>query len=138
VGLLNWAKQARTISAADLGGSYIRLGRFRKVGEQKKQLKARAREKRREALRLRKTPMDARKALMNAQALLLKTETSSAAAESEEANLLDSIAKLEERSSRMLQREMQALGELDTIDGEQESPWPSLSSSRQAFLQLSR
>jgi len=89
------------------------LEEFRRVGEQKKHLKSKALAKRREALRLRKTLMDARKAMLDA-------EQKSAAAESEEADLLESLAALEDKSSRMLKREMQALGVMNPLDNEQE------------------
>jgi len=71
------------------------LEEFRKVGEQKKQLKSKSRLKRREIARLRKVLADA---------------------ESEDADLQDSLAQLDEVSSRMLHREMQALGVFNSVD----------------------
>jgi hypothetical protein len=67
---------------------------FRKVGEQKKQLISKSRLKRREIARLRKTL---------------------AALEESDADIQDSLAALEDKSSRMLRREMQALGAFDNI-----------------------
>jgi hypothetical protein len=75
------------------------LEEFRKVGEQKKQLLLKSRAKRREVARLRQ--------------VLAKAEL-------EEADLNDGVAKLEEISSRMLKREMQALGVMEPLDTEQE------------------
>jgi hypothetical protein len=72
---------------------------FRKVGEQKKQLVSKTRAKRREIARLRKVLAEA---------------------ESEEADLEDSLALLEEKSSKMLRREMLALGVMEPLDTEQE------------------
>jgi hypothetical protein len=75
---------------------------FRKVGEQKKQLVAKTRAKRREIARLRKVLAEA---------------------EGDEADLEDSLAVLEEKSSKMLQREMLALGVMSPLDNEQEVAW---------------
>jgi hypothetical protein len=72
---------------------------FRKVGEQKKQLVSKTRAKRREIARLRKVLAEA---------------------ESEEADLEDRLSLLEEKSSKMLRREMLALGVMEPLDTEQE------------------
>jgi hypothetical protein len=103
------------------------LEEFRKVGEQKKLLQSQAAEKRRDALRRRKALMDARKASMEARKLLAESEASlvlaeeqSLEAESEEARLSAEIAFLDDKSSRMLRREMQALGVMAPLDNERE------------------
>jgi len=75
----------------DCDGSFS-LEEFRKVAEQKKQIQSKSRDKRREIARLR--------------AVL-------AAAEAEDVELQDSVAKLDDVSDRMLRREMQALGVLN-------------------------
>jgi hypothetical protein len=72
---------------------------FRKVGEQKKRLQAESRAKRREIAHLR--------------GVLAEVEA-------EDVGIQDSLAQLEERSSRMLRREMQALGVMDSLGTEQE------------------
>jgi hypothetical protein len=82
------------------------LAEFRKVGEQKKQLASKTRVKAREIVRLRKTLAAAAKVLADAEA--------------EKADLEDSLALLEEKSAKMLQREMLALGVMDSLDGDQE------------------
>lgn len=103
------------------------LEQFRKVGVEKKRLQSQAHRKRREALRLRKTLMDARKAsieareaMVESEALLAEAEEHAHAADLEEAALNESIASLDERSSRMLRREMQALGVMDALPEERE------------------
>jgi len=96
----------------DCDGTFS-MEEFRKVGEQKKLLQAQCRDKRREMARLRKTLMEARLAMMAA-------ETNLASVESEEVELSDSLASLEDISSRMLRREMLALGALNSLDTEQE------------------
>ncbi|KAG9796164.1 hypothetical protein KCU88_g196, partial [Aureobasidium melanogenum] len=70
------------------------LEEFRKVGEQKKCLQEKSRAKRREIARLRR--------------LLAK-------AEEEDSSLQDSVAELDERSNRMLKREIQALGVFEQV-----------------------
>jgi len=75
---------------------------FRKVGEQKKQLQSKSRRKRREIARLRQVLLKAQKDLLDA--------------EESDSDLQDSIAKLEEQSSRMLRREMEALGVFDSVE----------------------
>jgi hypothetical protein len=82
----------------DYDGTFS-LEEFRKIGEQKKQLKAKALEKRREIARLRK----------------VLTEL-----EEEDMAVQDDLVKLDDISSRMLQREMQALGIMDSVGNEQE------------------
>jgi len=72
---------------------------LRKIGEQKKQLSAKSRAKRREIARLRKTL---------------------ASLEEDDADLQDSLAKLDEVSSNMLKREMQALGAFDRLPASDE------------------
>ena len=67
---------------------------LRKIGEQKKQIAAKSRAKRREIARLRKTLADL---------------------EGDDADLQDSLARLDEVSSNMLKREMQALGAFDKL-----------------------
>jgi len=75
------------------------LEEFRKVGEQKKALQAQAREERRKIAQLRRVLAEA---------------------EAKEVNLQDSIAQVEEVSSRMLRREMQVLGVMESLDSGQE------------------
>jgi hypothetical protein len=78
------------------------LEEFRRVGEEKKRLQGQARDERRRIMRLRKV-------LAAAQAEL-------ADAEMKEVDLQDSIAAVEETSSRMLRREMQVLGVMGSLD----------------------
>lgn len=75
----------------DCDGTFA-LEEYRKVGEHKKQLQSKSRLKRREIARLRKVLAEA---------------------EAEDANLQDSIADLDLKASRMLKREMLALGVLE-------------------------
>jgi hypothetical protein len=75
------------------------LEEFRKVGEEKKRLQAQYREERRKVVALRKALVEA---------------------ESREVDLQDSIAEVEEISSRMLRREMQVLGVMGSLDSEKE------------------
>jgi hypothetical protein len=75
------------------------LEEFRKVGEQKKLIEAQAREKRRAIAKLRKALADL---------------------EAEDVDLQDDLARLNDVSSRMLRREMTALGVMDSLDTEQE------------------
>ena len=82
----------------DCDGTFS-LEEFRKVGEQRKQLKAKSLEKRREIARLRKTLAEL---------------------EEEDVAVHDDLAKLDDISSRMLQREMQALGVMNSVGSEQE------------------
>jgi hypothetical protein len=82
------------------------LEEFRRVVDQKRALRAKARASRSEVLRLRKVAAEAQAAL--------------AAAESGELAEEEELAKLEERSSRMLRREMQALGVMESLDSGQE------------------
>ncbi|EXJ65082.1 hypothetical protein A1O7_01422 [Cladophialophora yegresii CBS 114405] len=79
---------------------------LRKIGEQKKQLSAKSRAKRREIARLRKTLVDARRSLAALECEMAKVEE-------EDSSLQDSITKLDEVSSNMLKREMMALGAFD-------------------------
>ena len=92
---------------------------FRKVGEQKKRLAARSRAKRREIARLRKvlieTQAHAQAVIAEAQAAGAHAQAALAEAESEDVGLQEGLAVLEDRSSRMLQREMQALGVMNTL-----------------------
>ena len=76
------------------------LEEFRKVGELKKQIREKARLKQREMQLLRRRLLEAQQALADV--------------ELENVNLEDEVARLEEVSSRMLRREMQALGVLET------------------------
>ena len=121
----------------DCDGTFS-LEEFRKIGEQKKLLKRRARERRLETSRLRTLQstmqLEARRAKLaadEARQALLATEAAAeerlaeamrrtAAAELEEAALAEQIARLKETSSRMLKREMLALGVMDPLDSEQE------------------
>ncbi|KAK5175952.1 hypothetical protein LTR44_011482 [Exophiala sp. CCFEE 6388] len=68
------------------------LEEFRKVVDEKKAFEEKSRRKRKEIARLRRALADA---------------------ESEDSQLQDSLSRLEEVSSRMIRREMQALGVLD-------------------------
>lgn len=87
------------------------LQEFRKVGDQKKSIKEKSQRKRREIAKL-------RKALV--------------ALEDEDNDLQEELARLDDISSRMLKREMQALGVFEQLDPEQEiamaadhfSDWP--------------
>jgi DNA repair exonuclease SbcCD ATPase subunit len=79
---------------------------FRKVGEQKKQLQSKSRLKRREIQRLRKVLLEAQSALNEA--------------EEQDSDLQESLAQLEQKSSDMLKREMQALGVFNSVGIEQE------------------
>jgi len=96
------------------------LEEFRKVGEQKKLLQARAAEKRRVNMRHRKALMDARQAAIVAQASLVAAEKQAMEAEVEEADLSAEIAYLDDQSSRMLRRELQALGVMSSVEESQE------------------
>jgi hypothetical protein len=82
------------------------LEEYRKVGERKKRLQGQARDERRRILRLRKVLAAAQKELADA--------------ELSEVTLQDSIAAAEETSSRMIRREMQVLGVMDSLDSEKE------------------
>jgi hypothetical protein len=82
----------------DCDGTFS-LEEFRKIGEQKKQLKVKALEKRREIARLRKVLAEL---------------------EEEDVAVQDDLVRLDDISSRMLQREMQALGVMDSVGNEQE------------------
>lgn len=86
---------------------------LRKVGEQKKQLSAKSRAKRREITRLRKTLTEARRSLA-------ALESEMAEVEEEDISLQDSLARLDEVSNNMLKREMMALGAFDRVPVEQE------------------
>jgi hypothetical protein len=89
----------------DCDGTFS-LEEFRKVGEQKKTEQEKRRQKSKEIARLRRALMDAQRALV--------------AAEEEQNELDDSIAHLEEVSSTMLRREMQALGVFNSLPEGQE------------------
>ena len=58
--------------------------------------------------------------MLEAEEQTSAAEAASVAAEQEEADLSASIAVLEQKSSRMLQRELQALGVMDSLDTDQE------------------
>jgi len=75
------------------------LEEFRKVGEQKKKLASKSREKRKEIARLRKALAEA---------------------ECEDNEVQDSLAHLEDVSERMIRREMLALGAFDRVPENQE------------------
>ena len=81
---------------------------LRKIGEQKKQIAAKSRAKRREIARLRKTLLEARRSLAALECEMVEQEE-------EDSSLQDSLAKLDEVSSNMLKREMQALGAFDKL-----------------------
>ena len=83
------------------------------MGEQKRALRSKARDKQRRVARLRRTLIEARKAILEAESEL-------ASAEESDLQLQDSLAKLEEKSNNILKREMQALGVLNSVDSEQE------------------
>jgi hypothetical protein len=76
-------------------------------------LLAQAREEGRRLARLRKT-------MVEAQARYLAAQAELAEAESKDADLQHDITRVEEISSRMLRREMQVLGVMDSLDNEQE------------------
>jgi hypothetical protein len=95
------------------------LEEYRRVGDLKKQLLEKSRQKRREMQRLRKTLMNARQQLADAQRTLGDAEKAVGDVEAEDNDLQNSIAELEDRSSRMIQREMQALGVVNSLDTEQ-------------------
>ena len=103
----------------DCDGTFS-LEEFRRVGEQKKQMEAKAREKRRQVIRLRGALKESRQAMEEARQAMLKVETTVLAAESEEADLQDGLSELEATSSRMLEREMRALGVLNSLPPEAE------------------
>ncbi|KAK5936453.1 hypothetical protein PMZ80_011308 [Knufia obscura] len=89
------------------------LEEFRKVGELKRAKQQKRREKSKQITKLRSALLTARQALQEAEATMLATE--------EEINEIDeSIAALEDKSSRMLKREMQALGVFNSLPDEQE------------------
>ena len=89
------------------------LEEFRKVGELRKAEQQKRREKSKQMTKLRSVLLAARQALQDAETTMLETE--------EEINAIDeSIAALEDKSSRMLKREMQALGVFDSLPDEQE------------------
>lgn len=83
------------------------------MGEQKKSVSAKSRQKRKEIAKLR---------------------AALAALEDEDNDLQDELQKLDDISSRMLRREMQALGAFDKLDDNQEiavasdhfSDWPAI------------
>ena len=121
----------------DCDGTFS-LEEFRKIGEQKRLLKEKARERRLETSRLRtlqsSVQLEARRAKLaadEARQVLLVAEAAAeerlaeamrrtAAAELEEVALAEQIAKVKETSSRMLKREMLALGVISPLDNEQE------------------
>jgi len=82
----------------DCDGSFS-LEEFRKVVDEKKVFQEKSRRKRKEIVRL-------RRALVQAQDALC-------AAESEDSEFQESLSRLEDISSRMIQREMSALGVLE-------------------------
>lgn len=87
----------------DCDGTFS-LEEFRRVGEQKKELREKSRRKRKEIARLRRVLLDAQAALASAEEADNETQ--------------DSLAALERQSERMLQREMQALGVFNNIDSD--------------------
>ena len=89
------------------------LEEFRKVGEQKKLVQAKSLQKQRELARLRQNLLRAQHAFLEAQSALATVET-------EHIGLQGDIAALEEISSRMLRREMQALGVFDSVPSDHE------------------
>lgn len=88
------------------------LEEFRRVGDQKKEVRQKSRQKRKEIARLRR--------------LLLE-------AEEEDVALQDSLAELEQKSEAMLRREMQALGVLEPFSDEQLVAWGSAEPSLPAL-----
>jgi len=86
---------------------------FRKVSDQKRLIKEQALHKQRELER-------ARKRMIEARAILMKMETEFSLVESEKSSLDEETLRLEETASRMLRREMQALGVVNSLDNERE------------------
>lgn len=104
---------------AECDGSFS-LAELRRVGEQKKVLKSKSRAKRREISRLRQKRVLAYGALLEAQQELAKIDADIAKEEDDDIAFTDDLSRLEEKSSLMLRREMQALGALDEVsEGEE-------------------
>lgn len=93
-----------TNSNVSCSGSFS-VFELRSVSEEKKRIEAKAREKRKQMLKLRKAMMDARKALQEAEEAFSSVEI-------EEVALSDSVKVLDDKIDNMLKREMQALGVL--------------------------
>ena len=87
------------------GDGTFSLEEFRKVGEQRDRLESKALESQRELVRL-----EEQVALVQQQA---------AKARAKDLALKEQIADLKDRSSRMLRREMEALGVMESLDSEQ-------------------
>ena len=88
------------------------LKEFRRVGEQKRALRSKARNKQRRVARLCRTLIEAQKAILEAESELISAKKS-------DLQLQNSLAKLEEKSNNILKREMQALGILNSVDSKQ-------------------
>ena len=82
------------------------LEELRKVGDQKKLEQKRRRQKLAEVAKLRKAMIDAQRAL--------------AEAEEEQHSIEETLAELDDRTERMLKREMQALGVLNSLPEQEE------------------
>ena len=76
------------------------------MGEQKRLVKEKSREKRRQVARLR--------------ANLIKAQAALAATEEKEVKIQDDLARLDDISSRILKREIMALGAFDQLPENQE------------------
>jgi hypothetical protein len=88
---------------------------FRKVGQQKKELQEKSRARRKEIRRIRQKRLLAHAALLEAQQDLARADAELVNEEEEDIKLNDSLAALEDKSRRMLQREMLALGVFDSV-----------------------
>lgn len=83
---------------------------FRKVGEQKKRLREKSRQKRKDIRRTRERRVLAHGAFLEAQLALARADADLLAEEAADEKFNDDLAALEDASDRMLKREMQALG----------------------------
>jgi hypothetical protein len=86
---------------------------FRKVGEQKRLLEAESLEKGRKLQELRRKLMDARRALMDVESCFVL-------AEEEDLKVRSELSAVKDRSSKMLHREMQALGVFEELPPDKE------------------
>ena len=103
------------------------LEKFRRVGDQKRDLKLKSLSKRREIRSLRSKRVLAHGALLEArenvarlEQELMSVDKELVAEEEADIKFNDDLEELEEKSKRMLQREMQALGVLEQLPAESE------------------
>jgi len=103
------------------------LQEFRRVGDQKKSLKSKSLAKRREIRNLRSKRVLAHGALLEAQATvarlereLLSVDQKLVAEEDADIKFNDDLEALEDRSDKMLRREMLALGVLEQLPPDEE------------------